>query len=237
MTPWAKWTAKTVLLTTGFAAAGGGLPGVAFAGAGGTNAGNVSVLSGNLVSTGQNRAPVSIPISVCGSAAAVLGDSSAGCAGGATAGDWVRDTSSKGRPKAAGKVGKSGKAGKSRKTSETRESKRRTSHHPTKTQLAGLGVLPGIATVPGLGDVTSLSPLAGLTGGGALMPASTLSAYQQNYRERALPGTTDGGMSGGMSGGSFATLAVGALLAGAAALKLASRRPRDRRTGAGQVSA
>ena len=322
MTSWAKWTAKTVLLTTGFAAAGGGLPGVAFAGAGGTNTGNTSVLSGNHVGTDRNRTPASIPVSfcgnaaailgvatagcaggaelvgdapsrfagsrthgtvtrpaggwwaggtepaggveprrasmsagnlsigsgnevhapvsTCGNAAAVLGDSSAGCVGLAPVGDWVSYSSSKAHREPVGRAGKARKISKTRKTSTTGESKRRTSH-PTKTQLAGLGVLPGIATVPGLGDVTSLSPLAGLTGGGALMSASPLSAYQQTYQERALPGTADSGMNsgmnGGMSGTSLATLAAGALLAGAASLKLASRRSRDRRTGVGQVSA
>jgi hypothetical protein len=40
-----------------------------------------------------------------------------------------------------------------------------------------------------------------------------------------------------MSGDSFATLAIGALLAGAAALKLAGRRSKARKSGAGEVSA
>src|SRR5258708_37387323 len=55
MRTWAHWTAKTVMLTAAFAAASAGLPGVAFAatsGAGGSG---------------------------CGNAAAVLGDSAAGC--------------------------------------------------------------------------------------------------------------------------------------------------------------
>jgi hypothetical protein len=37
----------------------------------------------------------------------------------------------------------------------------------------------------------------------------------------------------GMSSESFAALAIGALLAGAAALKIASRRARDRKAGIG----
>jgi hypothetical protein len=37
----------------------------------------------------------------------------------------------------------------------------------------------------------------------------------------------------GMSSDSFAALAIGALLAGAAALKIASRRARDRKAGIG----
>jgi len=78
MTSWAKWTTMTVLMTTGFAAAGAGLPGAAFAGTSGGNAGNVSVLSGNRVSP-----PVSIPIDVCGIAIAVIGSADANCPGGA----------------------------------------------------------------------------------------------------------------------------------------------------------
>jgi ChpA-C len=78
MKSWAKWTAKTVLVTTGFAAAGGGFTGVALAGTDGTHPDNVSVLSGNQIST-----PVSIPIDICGNAAALLGIAGASCQGGA----------------------------------------------------------------------------------------------------------------------------------------------------------
>jgi hypothetical protein len=334
MKPWAKWTARTVLLTTGFAAAGGGLPGVAFAGTGGTHTGNASVLSGNEVnapvsipvnicgnaaailgvatagceggaevvgvtnhhSSGSRthgpsignvsvghgnivklpveiaangcgnsvgnatarcrgtvivpvsgwpadgtephraslsagnlsvgsgngvQAPVSAPVDVCGNAAAVLGDSSAGCVGGATVGGHASHSygrAPKPAPKAKG-----------------------CACRPSKTQLAGVGVLPGVATIPGLGDVAGLSPLNGLTHGSALIPVSTLSAYQ----EKALPGTAGmagmaGPAGGDMGSNSFATLAIGALMAGAAALKLASRRPRGRKGAkarAGGVSA
>ena len=104
MRTWASWTAKTALLAAGFAAAGGGLSGVALAGSGGgaailpaarapqtpasdpgsgnvAGSGNVSAGRGNTVSL-----PVSLPVDICGNAAAVLGDSTAGCAGGALAG-------------------------------------------------------------------------------------------------------------------------------------------------------
>jgi hypothetical protein len=57
--------------------------------------------------------------------------------------------------------------------------------------------------------------LNGDMGGGVPMPATALSAAN------APP----------MSSNSFAALAVGALLAGASALKIAGRRVRDRRTG------
>ena len=104
MRTWASWTAKTALLAAGFAAAGGGLSGVALAGSGGAAAilpaarapqtpasdpgsgnvagsGNVSAGSGNVVSL-----PISLPVDICGNAAAVLGDSTAGCGGGALPG-------------------------------------------------------------------------------------------------------------------------------------------------------
>jgi hypothetical protein len=79
MRTWAHWTAKAVVLAAAFAAAGAGLSGAAFAetgGAGGSTSGNGSVLGGNHLSV-----PLSVPVNVCGNAAAVLGDSAAGCEG------------------------------------------------------------------------------------------------------------------------------------------------------------
>jgi hypothetical protein len=67
------------MLTITVAAAGAGLSGAAFAetgGTGGGTSGSGSVLGGNQVSV-----PVSVPVNVCGNAAAVLGDSAAGCEG------------------------------------------------------------------------------------------------------------------------------------------------------------
>ena len=83
MRTWAHWTAKTVMLTATFAAAGAGLPGAALAapaGGGGSASGLGSVLGGN-----QASAPISAPGDVCGSAVAVLGLGLAGCRGGAPA--------------------------------------------------------------------------------------------------------------------------------------------------------
>ena len=71
MRTWAHWTARTVMLTATFAAAGAGLPGAALAapaGGGGSTSGLGSVLGGN-----QASAPISAPADVCGSAVAVLG--------------------------------------------------------------------------------------------------------------------------------------------------------------------
>jgi hypothetical protein len=94
----------------------------------------------------------------------------------------------------------------------------------SSVQLAGLGTLPGLANLPTLAGFTSLPPLRGLTGSDSLLPASALSALTSNA-------------AAGMSGDSFATLAIGALLAGAAALKLAGRRSKARKADAAEVSA
>jgi hypothetical protein len=81
MNAWTQWTAKTLMLTAGFAAAGVGLSAAAFAstGPGAVTSGNGSVASGNQVSV-----PITIPVNVCGNAAAILGVATAGCNGGAT---------------------------------------------------------------------------------------------------------------------------------------------------------
>lgn len=302
MNSWARWTARTVLVMTGFVAAGGGLAGVALASTpNGTNTDNLSVLGGNQISipvsvpvdacgnaaailgfatatcqggatvtggqqAGNNSAahgvqvpviiaadacgnaiggatakchggvtipggtgsippapdpgqksgdisvasgndiqiPVSVPVNACGNAVAVLGDSSAGCVGGATVSDQhavVRGSSTT-HSKARGRAVK-------------HTVKRAISHRarPSKTQLAGLGALPAVASLPAGGGLTGLPILKGLTGGGALLPAIKLGAYSE---------------PAGMSNGSFVTLAIGALLAGTAALKLAGGRPRPR---------
>lgn len=80
MPSWASWTAKTALVAVGFAAAGGGLSSVAWAGTVGSSPGAVALLGGN-----GPLAPVSLPIAVCGNAGALLGIAAAGCQGGALA--------------------------------------------------------------------------------------------------------------------------------------------------------
>jgi hypothetical protein len=88
---------------------------------------------------------------------------------------------------------------------------------PAASQLVGLGTLPGLADLPPLAGLTNSSARNGTTGSSTLMPGSALSAADAS----------------GMSSDSFAALAIGALLAGAAALKIASRRARDRQAGIG----
>jgi hypothetical protein len=87
---------------------------------------------------------------------------------------------------------------------------------PAATQLAGLGALPGLADLPSPAGLASTPARNGAQGGGIPMPGTALSAANS-----------------GMSSDSFAALAVGALLAGATALKIASRRTRDRKAGIG----
>ncbi len=87
---------------------------------------------------------------------------------------------------------------------------------PAATQLAGLGALPGLADLPSSAGLASTPARNGAMGGGNPIPGTALSAANS-----------------GMSSDSFAVLAVGALLAGASALKIASRRTRDRKAGIG----
>ena len=92
-----------------------------------------------------------------------------------------------------------------------------TTDNPAAPQQAGPGTLPGLAELPSLNGLTNVSAGRGTPGGSTLMPGSALSAADV----------------AGMSSDSFAALAIGALLAGAAALKIASRRARDRKAGIG----
>ena len=88
---------------------------------------------------------------------------------------------------------------------------------PAAFQLAGLGALPGLADLPLLAGLANMPARNGVTGGGIPMPGTAMSAANTS----------------GMSSDSFAALAVGALLAGASALKIAGRRARDRKAGLG----
>ena len=89
MRTWARWTARTVMVTTSFAAAGAGMLGVANASTHITSGDN-SILGGN-----QINAPVSVPVDVCGNALAILGDAFGACQGGAAVlggsghGTWI----------------------------------------------------------------------------------------------------------------------------------------------------
>jgi hypothetical protein len=186
------------------------------ASSGGNTTGGVQVGSGN-----QLSAPVSVPANTCGSAVAVLGDSTAGCAGGASAsvtstagavGSVVSGVLAPVKP-ALGPAGHRG--GPQGYSSITSTLPGGGASSPAASQLAGIGVLPGLVDLPSAAGPATTPAQNGDTGGGVPMPATALSAAN------APP----------MSSNSFAALAVGALLAGASALKIAGRRRRDRRKG------
>jgi hypothetical protein len=233
----------------------------------GMGSGDVSAGSGNQISV-----PISIPLDVCGDAAAVLGDSTAGCAGGALAGSTnsqsagsmvpasvIRSavppvtsalgaagplaglqpvsglaplsgltgltglTGSNVRPATLGTFGAGGMSalglgsGRTFDNTPSAGSGAGDANVPTASQLVGLGALRGLADLPSLAGLANMPALNGMPGGGIPMPGTALSAAY----------------APGMSSDSFAVLAVGALLAGASALKIAGRRARDRKAGIG----
>jgi hypothetical protein len=186
------------------------------AGQGGTgSSGSVSAGSGNRVHT-----PVSTPVDVCGNAVAVFGAASASCAGGVS-------TTSNGLGNSSASTVFSGTATPGPDSSALRQTFGDTLNapglgagnpdNPAASQLAGLGTLPGLADLPSLTGLANQSASSGTTGSSTLMTTSALSAADAS----------------GMSSDSYAALAIGALLAGAAALKIASRRARDRKAGIG----
>jgi len=179
------------------------------------------------------------PARGCGSTAAVLGDSTAGCVSGALAGvTQPRSASGTGSGSTAAGViqravapvtsvlgvtapaprGLAGERVRSIFDNQPGASGAGDTNVPAASQLAGLGALPGLADLPSAGPA-STPARNGATGGGIPMPGTALSAA-----------------SSGVSSDSFAALAVGALLAGASALKIASRRTRDRKAGIGVVA-
>ena len=257
MRPWARWTARTALVAVVSAAAGGGLSGIAFAGTGGngTGSGGSSASTPLLGGTGL-LAPLGIPDAVCSDTSALLGIAVAGCRSGAVAsyekprGDASTKTATTATKAAAtGAAGASGAVPRGAKndgggassastafsgavTSGPDSSALRqtfgdtlnapglgagTTDNPAAARQNGLATLPGLAELPSLNGLTSASAGQGTPGGSTLMPSSALSAADV----------------AGMSSDSFAALAIGALLAGAAALKIASRRARDRKAGIG----
>jgi ChpA-C len=164
--------------------------------------------------------PVSTPVDVCGNAVAVFGAASASCAGEVS-------TTSNGLGNSSASTVFSGTATPGPDSSALRQTFGDTLNapglgagnpdNPAASQLAGLGTLPGLADLPSLTGLANQSASSGTTGSSTLMTTSALSAADAS----------------GMSSDSYAALAIGALLAGAAALKIASRRARDRKAGIG----
>jgi hypothetical protein len=283
MRPWARWTARTALVAAGFAAAGGGLSGLALAGPVSTGtSGTITVLGGNgllapvsipadvcgdiggllgtaaagcgggagasagssqaaggsaasgssgMFSAGSGHdvhAPVSTPVVVCGNAVAMFGTASASCTGGASSLATNAHGANAGGPgNSAASTAFSDGAGPGSAYAALRQAFGDTLDAPglgastpgstAVSQLAGLGSLPGLADLPSLGGPANLAGHGGGGGDSTLMAGGALRAANAS----------------GMSSDSFAALAIGALLAGAAALKIASRRARDRKAGIG----
>ena len=228
------------------------LPGQGSSGAAGPGSGRgIGVGRGHAVSV-----PVSVPADVCGDTAAVPGRSTASCAGGAGSSTAVGSpdrtaiehmaappaavlgpdgpqagvgpvsglTSSSGvaRPgihglRAAGASASAPGAGRTFDASSGASSGTGGTGVPDASQPVGLGTLPDLADLPSLAGVANMAALNGENGSAIPMPGTTLSAAN----------------AAGMSSNSYAALAVGSLLAGASALKIAGRRARDRKAGIG----
>jgi hypothetical protein len=258
MRPWARWTARTALVAVVSAAAGGGLSGIAFAGTGGNGTGSgASSASTPLLGGNGLLAPLGIPDAVCSDTSALLGIAVAGCRSGAVAsyekprgavrgargsastktaaataaagasGADPRSAKNDGRGASSASTAFSGAVASGPDSSALRQTfgdtlnapglGAGTTDNPAASRQNGLATLPGLAELPSLNGLTSASAGQGTPGGSTLMPSSALSAADV----------------AGMSSDSFAALAIGALLAGAAALKIASRRARDRKAGIG----
>jgi hypothetical protein len=231
-------------------------------GTGGNGTGGGSSASTPLLGGSGLLAPLGIPDAVCSDTSALLGIAVAGCRSGAVA-SYEKPRGARGNAStktattagAAGATGATGAAGASGAdprgakndgggassastafsgavTSGPDSSALRqtfgdtlnapglgagTTDNPAASRQNGLATLPGLAELPSLNGLTSASAGQGTPGGSTLMPSSALSAADV----------------AGMSSDSFAALAIGALLAGAAALKIASRRARDRKAGIG----
>jgi len=253
MRPWARWTARMALAAVVSAAAGGGLSGMAFAGTGsGSPAGTSQPGGSGLLGS------LGVPYDVCGDASALLGVAVVGCRNGTAAafaatrgagGAAGSGRSASGRGADRASAATAGASPRGAKTGDRGTSPASTvfsraaasgpglsalrqtfgdtlnapglgagtTNNPAAAQQAGLSTLPGPADLPSLNGLTSVSAGRGTPGGSTLMPGSALGAADV----------------AGMSSDSFAALAIGALLAGAAALKIASRRARDRKAGIG----
>jgi len=224
MRPWVQWTARAVLLGASIGAAGTGA-GVAFGGV--TTA---TTLLGN-----QASSPVGSPVSDCGSAAAVLADPMAGCEnvrGGGKQHQARRNSRQAHRFKhtlrsllpglpalmspqetiaqfGSASRGHTRRLGVLASTSGLGKRPGRKPPGPTPPIAAALH---SVAALPVMTDMRLLNePQRGVTRAGRPLPASVLSV-------RSSPG---------MGTRSLLCLAIGALMAGAAALMAAGGQLRD----------
>ena len=256
MRTWAHWTARTVMLTASLAAAGTGFSGAAFAASGGNGGGAGGITSGLGSVAGGNQAttPISFPVDVCGHAAAVLGLSLAGCEGGASVASSPA-ASPLGATRG-GQGGASGPASGPQRPGTTSVTSGRGSagggnqaHGPVSAPASVCGNAAAVLgdSAAGCEGTASVRPAAGARGGRTFAetpetetapssadgsaggPASRARSTAGAGAGQAVPATTLAADSAsGMSTISFYSLAIGALVAGAVALKMAGRRSRDR---------
>jgi hypothetical protein len=206
-----------------------GLLGIAAAGCGGgatSSAGSSRAAgddaSGVRGSGNDGHAPVSTQVKACGNTAAGIGASASSCGGGANSaaphthaaiagasGDSAASTAFAGATTSG-----PGHPALRPTFGDTLNAPGLGAGASAASQLAGPGALPGLADLPSQNGPGNLPGHDGATGGSTLMAGSAAGAS-------------------GMSSDSFAALAIGALLAGGAALKIASRRARDRKAGIG----
>jgi hypothetical protein len=215
-------------------------------GASAVTSGLGSVLGGN-----QASMPISLPVDVCANAAAVLGIGLAGCGGGASASSTPAGsagaTSGPGGTRAAGYTSGNGSAG----GASTMPGSPRGGTGPVtlgRGSVAGGNQVSAPVSAPAsvcgnaaavLGD--SAAGCEGTAGGRrfadtpetgtAPSRAGGASGADGATRNPAVPATMLAADSpSGMSNVSFYSLAIGVLVAGAVALKLAGRRFRGHRT-------
>jgi hypothetical protein len=254
MRTWARWTARATLFAASFATVGITTVGIASAGTHITS-GNHSILGGN-----QVNVPVSIPVDVCGNAAALLGTSLAGCQGGAFVGGghggsggstWITSgnhsigggnqvnvpvkvpVSVCGNAAAVlggALAGCQGGASVGTPGGGHWSSMGRTPRHMSAAHV----VRQSAQTTPlsGVSGLSGIPVLGGLPLLGGLSGGSPASnlPVQTNLTSYSAPAQTPASAPG-MGSGSMLAIAAGAVLAGAAALVAAGRRLSLRKAG------
>jgi hypothetical protein len=250
MRTWAHSTAKTVMLTATFAAAGAGLPSAAFAatgGAGGSGCGNAAAVLGDpaagceavaavqqATGTGTAGAPHSVPMRRLAAAPPIAGSLLPGLA------TLPVLSALQGQPAQALSVGGAENSSPAVHVPKV-HTKPATVHLPAGTTRNGVTRLGRRGTVAprspqaaprGLAVLGALPAAAGapdLTDHAAPPAASAITADSTAVRNAMPASTLAADSAPGMGSASFYCLAIGAVMAGAVALKMAGRRIRGRK--------
>jgi hypothetical protein len=300
MRTWAHWTAKTVMLTASFAAAGAGLSGMAFAaggpvstvratssGGGLGSAGAVTSGLGSVLGGNQAGAPVSLPVDVCRNAAAVLGLGLGGCGGGASSASPASSAGASSELRSVGVTNGAGSVADGKQRSAPASAPVQACGNATGYARAGCGGGVAATSAGSPGSITArtsgrssvaagnqvnapVTPPASVCGNAAAVlgdsaagcegTASANSAGGRTFADTPGTGIAPGRSGGaaapatrgpgraaagsnavpattlaadapaGMSNISIYSLAIGALVAGVVALRMAGRRFRGHRT-------